>query len=315
MRLIDKIERKLYRFAIPNLPLIIAICLSIGFVLGILANISGNLFGKINYYCQMIPYNIIYGHEYWRLITWIFVCPFATSGIWVIFTPIAIFFYYYIGVRLEAVWGKFMLNLYIFGTIILMDAGIVVAALLTKDYTVAPPLACSQYLTMSMYLGFAVVAPNLTIMLYFLIPVKIKYLALIDILILAYEYYKYPIMTFRAMLVFSILPFVILFFVNMNRKGYSVNQMIRKKSFNKQMGYNNKKLFNTRQIKSKRTDNVIRPDFGKFAGSGKRQPIHRCAICGRTEEDNPYLEFRYCSKCNGNYEYCSDHIYTHEHKQ
>ena len=40
---------------------------------------------------------------------------------------------------------------------------------------------------------------------------------------------------------------------------------------------------------------------------------HRCAVCGRTEISNPELEFRFCSKCNGNYEYCSDHLFTHTH--
>ena len=47
------------------------------------------------------------------------------------------------------------------------------------------------------------------------------------------------------------------------------------------------------------------------------QPVarHRCAVCGRTELDDPNLEFRYCSKCNGNYEYCSDHLFNHEHKK
>lgn len=40
---------------------------------------------------------------------------------------------------------------------------------------------------------------------------------------------------------------------------------------------------------------------------------HKCAICGRTEEDGEHLEFRYCSKCEGNYEYCQDHLFTHEH--
>jgi len=42
-------------------------------------------------------------------------------------------------------------------------------------------------------------------------------------------------------------------------------------------------------------------------------PRHKCAICGRTEKDDDSLEFRFCSKCNGNYEYCSDHLYTHTH--
>ena len=40
---------------------------------------------------------------------------------------------------------------------------------------------------------------------------------------------------------------------------------------------------------------------------------HKCAVCGRTDATNPELEFRYCSKCNGVYEYCSDHLFTHEH--
>ena len=40
---------------------------------------------------------------------------------------------------------------------------------------------------------------------------------------------------------------------------------------------------------------------------------HRCAVCGRTSEDSPGMEFRYCSKCEGSYEYCMDHLYTHKH--
>ena len=40
---------------------------------------------------------------------------------------------------------------------------------------------------------------------------------------------------------------------------------------------------------------------------------HKCAVCGRTEVSNPELEFRFCSKCEGNYEYCQDHLFTHQH--
>ena len=53
---------------------------------------------------------------------------------------------------------------------------------------------------------------------------------------------------------------------------------------------------------------MIRP-VNMYAGGAR----HRCAVCGRTELDDPNLEFRYCSKCNGNYEYCQDHLFTHEH--
>ena len=40
---------------------------------------------------------------------------------------------------------------------------------------------------------------------------------------------------------------------------------------------------------------------------------HKCAVCGRTDKDSPGMEFRYCSKCEGSYEYCMDHLYTHQH--
>ena len=39
----------------------------------------------------------------------------------------------------------------------------------------------------------------------------------------------------------------------------------------------------------------------------------KCLIDGRTERDGDDLEFRFCSKCNGNYEYCNEHLFTHEH--
>ena len=43
--------------------------------------------------------------------------------------------------------------------------------------------------------------------------------------------------------------------------------------------------------------------------------FHKCTVCGKTEVSDPDAEFRYCSKCNGNYEYCMDHLHNHEHKQ
>ena len=41
--------------------------------------------------------------------------------------------------------------------------------------------------------------------------------------------------------------------------------------------------------------------------------VHRCAVCGKTKDENPELEFRFCSKCKGNYEYCQNHLFTHSH--
>ena len=47
--------------------------------------------------------------------------------------------------------------------------------------------------------------------------------------------------------------------------------------------------------------------------SARGTVVHKCAICGRTQEEYPDLEFRYCSKCEGGLEYCQDHLFTHVH--
>ncbi|MBR4098714.1 MAG: hypothetical protein IKK44_01845, partial [Clostridium sp.] len=41
--------------------------------------------------------------------------------------------------------------------------------------------------------------------------------------------------------------------------------------------------------------------------------LHKCTVCGVTDADDPDMEFRYCSKCNGYYCYCMNHINDHVH--
>ncbi len=62
------------------------------------------------------------------------------------------------------------------------------------------------------------------------------------------------------------------------------------------MVYNNRKRFDVIRYEGKKT-------------------IHQCTICGITEKDDPEMEFRYCSKCAGAYEYCSKHLRDHQHIQ
>lgn len=56
-----------------------------------------------------------------------------------------------------------------------------------------------------------------------------------------------------------------------------------------------------------------RAEFKQDIRRNPRITKHKCAICGQTDEDDPSLEFRFCSKCNGNYEYCQQHLFTHTH--
>ncbi|MEI3340480.1 MAG: hypothetical protein V8R80_11525 [Eubacterium sp.] len=91
--------------------------------------------------------------------------------------------------------------------------------------------------------------------------------------------------TGRVAILASVLNFLIFFFATRNYQRISPKEIHRKKNFQ-------------RQMKSARGNGVTK---------------HKCAICGRTELDDPNLEFRFCSKCNGNYEYCQEHLFTHQH--
>ena len=133
-----------------------------------------------------------------------------------------------------------------------------------------------------------------------MIPVKVKWLALVDALYFIYAniqaflpaygggaygiYYKANALA----AVVSILNFMIFFLSSRNMQRYSPRQMKRRAEFKQRM----------------------RP-VNQYSGGAR----HRCAICGRTENDDPNLEFRYCTRCNGDYEYCQDHLFTHTHIQ
>ena len=138
---------------------------------------------------------------------------------------------------------------------------------------------------MSIFLAFAVMYPDMQVMLYFIIPIKMKWMAIVYAVLTLYEFIVSG-WAGRVAIFMSLLNFIIFFFSTRNFKRYSPHEIHRRQQFKSQM----------RQP---------RP------GSGITR--HKCAICGRTELDDPNLEFRFCSKCDGNYEYCQDHLFTHKH--
>lgn len=288
MNWISKLERKFGKYAIHNLMYYVIILQGIGFAIGMMVP---------NFYIQYLSLNaeaILHG-QIWRIFTFIIQPP-DNNLIFVIF---ALYLYYMIGQHLEASWGAFRFNLYFFLGMLFH----VLAALIAYFFTgLSLPLG-TFYLNLSLFFAFAALYPNVQFLLFFVIPVKVKYLAWFNAAYFGFSilqgilpsytqsaggmYYKA-----NAIAAFvSILNFLIFFLSSRNMKAYSPKQMKRKKQF-------------YREVEKGRNQSST----GKSNG-----PRHRCVICGRTEIDNPTLEFRYCSKCNGNYEYCQDHLFTHEH--
>lgn len=282
MKLINKMEQKFGRYAVHNLTMYIIITYVAGYLLNYLAPEALS-------YCLLEPALILQG-QVWRLVSWLLIPPGALD----IFTIIMLFFYYSIGTTLEQTWGAFRYNLYIFGGIILSVIGAFVLygiLLLTGSNGILLLEGGSfstYFISMSIFLGFAAAYPNMQVLLYFIIPLKIKWLALVDIVYLVWQMAGSGWVT-RACIICSLMNFIIFFLATRNTSRISPRQVKRRRTYMRAVnsGYNSK---------------------GQVTK-------HKCAVCGRTELDGDNLEFRFCSKCKGNYEYCQDHLFTHKHVQ
>ncbi|MGI6006461.1 MAG: hypothetical protein ACOX8E_03090 [Ruminococcus sp.] len=280
MRLINKLERKFGRYAIQNLTMYIIITYVVGYLLTFLAP-------NVLIYCYLEPALILRG-QVWRIVSWLLIPPGSLD----IFTVIMLFFYYSIGSTLERTWGAFRYNLYIFGGIILSIIGafllyIILRLTGSSGILLMEGGAFSTYfISMSIFLGFAAEYPNMQVLLYFIIPLKIKWLALVDVVYLVWQMVQSGWVT-RVSIICSLMNFIIFFLASRNMSRISPGQVKRKRTY-------------IRAVNNSRSNKVTK---------------HKCAVCGRTELDGDDLEFRFCSKCKGNYEYCQDHLFTHKHVQ
>ena len=271
MGFLEKLERKFGRYAIRNLMMYLTVLYSIGFAISLI-----NIEIYYNYLSLDIP-KILSG-QVWRLITWTMYAPDQS----IFFGAIMLYLYYNLGSNLERVWGSFRFNLYMFMGYFFLIVGAFVLYAIYGDAVSMFPLTPDS-LNMSIFLAFALTYPDMTFYLYFVLPIKAKYLAFVYLLIEVYSFIIGGVIT-KVSIGLSLLNFVIFYLMTRNWNRISPNNVVRQVKFKKAV--------------------KMRP-----AG----EPIHRCAVCGRTEKDDDTLEFRYCSKCKGNLEYCSDHLYTHTH--
>lgn len=283
MNFLNKLERKFSKYAISNLTMYLIFGYVIGYVLGRLAP------GMLNY-LTLDPYRILHG-QIWRLVTWVLIPPSTQS---ILFYVIMMLFYYQLGTSLERTWGVFRYNVYIFGGIVYTIIGAFATwAIMTAVYgnagltgAIVGVQVSTYYICMSIFLAFAACYPDMQILLYFIIPIKMKWMAYVYAVLMLLDLVQgsWPQ---RIVMIMSLLNFVIFFLSTRDLYRFSPKEVHRRQVY--------------RQA-------VHRP---QSAGITK----HKCAVCGRTEKDDPSLEFRFCSKCAGNYEYCQEHLFTHRHVQ
>lgn len=273
---LNKMERKFGKYAIHNLSLYIIV----GYVIGYFLTMTGSV-----EFISLNPDKILHG-QVWRIVTWILVPPSSFR----FFTIIMLFFYYSIGNSLEKTWGAFRYNVYILSGMLFTLIG---AFLLYAGYVglggypgeavgIFESTAFSTYYINLSILAFAACYPDMQVLLYFIIPIKIKWLAYLDAAVIAISFFGGN-MAIKIAIVTSLLNFILFFLGTRNYKRVSPKEVHRRHAYRQEV----------------------------HAATGITK--HKCAVCGRTELDGDNLEFRFCSKCDGNYEYCQDHLFTHEH--
>ena len=310
-----KMEQKYGKYAINNLPLILVICYGIGFVLQQAAP-------QVMEYLYLNPYLVLRG-QLWRLFTWVLI-PYGGFSVWSI---IMLYCFYSVGSTLEYAMGKFRFNVYIFSGMLFTVIGSFVlygiarvqfaelienlgkngvqdvftmlgTAVIDGETTYLPAEWFRQistyYIKLSMFLAFAAIYPNATVSMYFIIPIRAKYVGILYVVMLAFDIMGGGLAN-AVVIIASVLNFIVFFFATRDYRRISPKEQKRKMEY-RQKVHQAQRAGNTATYQGRTV--ITR---------------HKCAICGRTELDDENLEFRFCSKCEGNYEYCSDHLYTHEH--
>ena len=271
------------RFGIPNLMRVIVIGNVAVYVLMLLTQANdANALSFLTF-----NLNALLHGEVWRLVTFVFVpaysSPFALL--------ISLYFYYWIGSTLERQWGKAKFNLYYISGALLTVLGVVLASLITGNpYLTA---AGTGYVNLSMFFAFAFLFPDTTVLLFFILPVKMKWLAYLDGALFAFDIIKAigahnwagVVLPIVALLNFAVFIWPEVHYLK-ERAKYQ----------------NSRKTVQFRQAQQQQAKQAQQQGYR-----------HKCAVCGRTDTDYPDLQFRYCSKCVGYHCFCQDHIFNHVH--
>jgi hypothetical protein len=260
MKLLNRLERKFGDYAIPNLTVYLIALQAFSWVL---LQAHPELFLKL-----VLTHDGLMKGEVWRLLTILFIPP----NMNLLFLAIALYFFFVIGTAMEAQWGTFRYNMYILiGYIATMLVALIPGAVVSGFYLIE-----------SIFLAFAWLFPELPILLFFILPVKVKWLGLA-----AWIWYLYAFVTggwaTKAEVAAGTLNFVIFFHDDLWQW--------------------------LRTSRRKFKGNIARAQANE-----PKPPMHVCAECGVTDQSDRKMEFRYCPLCTGTPAYCINHIQNHKHR-
>lgn len=264
------------RLGIPNLMRYIVAANAVIYVLSLFDG-SGLLLSVL----AMDPWLVLHG-QVWRIVTYVLI-P-TSDGIWLL---VSLFFYYWLGETLERLWGSTRFTVYYTSGMLLTALAAVLAYFIDG---ISVPLYGANYVNTALFMAYALTYPDAGVRLYFVIPVKMKWLAILEAALYVVNIVRYAMAGLWGLALLPIVAMLNLFVFfspDLDRKVDTVKAHNRREAV----------------------------QFRKAVKEQKRQRgyNHRCEVCGRTDTDFPDLQFRYCSKCSGYHCFCEDHIFNHTH--
>lgn len=278
--LLDRFCRKHPKLGIPNLMTIIVAGTALVFLLNMFGGNGYSLYSLLGFSADAIFHGQI-----WRLLTFVFL-PLSGDPFSLL---LSLYFYWWVGSTLEREWGTTKFTVfYVMGLLLNIVIGLILGLF-------GIPMAVTvTYVNLSLFFAFATLYPDMRVLLLFIIPIKIKWLAWVNAALFAWAIVSnlFGLNWVGAVIpVIAILNYLLFFWGDLT-------------------GFVKTKARYAKHQNSRQTVN-----FKAATRKAQEQKgyVHKCAVCGKTDTDHPDETFRYCSKCNGYYCYCSEHLASHVH--
>jgi len=251
MKLLDSLEKRFGRYAVPNVAIVL-----IGAQLVVYAMI---LINRVEYSALTLEPKAVLAGEWWRLVSFLIAPPnIATGALSAVFLAFFWYIFWMMSSALEETWGVFRFNIFLFAGVLFTVAGAFIGQFVSPDtYIIVSP----RFLYLSVFFAFATLYPNIEFLMFFILPVKVKWLAwLAAVLAVGLPFLAAPSIGWQIMILAPVLNYA-LFFKD------ALKQSIKAKK------------------RSARFDAERRANAS--------EALHTCSICGATERTHPDRDFRY----------------------
>ncbi len=250
MKILDTLEKRFGFLAVPNVVLTL-----IAAQLFIYAAI---LVGRVDFVSLLLVPKAVLGGEWWRMVSFLIAPPTVASSLFQAFF-LAFFWYIFwmMSHTLESVWGVFRFNVFLLTGIIMTVIGAFLGQLISPGTII---VVSPHFLYLSIFFAFATLHPNIEFLIFFVLPVKVKWLAWFTAGMVALSFLTAPSMGDRVAVLFPILNYL-LFFQDALKQSVKSRQRRAKFESNKQA----------------LSENIL----------------HTCEQCGATDKTHPEREFRY----------------------